>query len=258
MTDKRETELRSYGRRRGRKPSDRQAELLRDYLPKVAVDPLGRRCREAADEGVDSRNHEVSTPLPTISTPSPQGERGWAPGEEGRPLWLEIGFGGGEHLVWQARQNPHVAFIGCEPFEDGVVKVLGKIADENLGNIRLHMGDARDVMRWLPEASVARAFILFPDPWPKKKHRKRRLVNPQTLDLLADAMAPGAELRIGTDIADYARTMLLAFQSEPRFEWQAASPQDWRLRPSDWPPTRYEQKAEREGRRRYYFKFQRI
>lgn len=228
MTDKRETELRSYGRRRGRKPSDRQAELLRDYLPKVAVD-FG--C------------------APDSLLPS---------GEGGRPLWLEIGFGGGEHLVWQARQNPHVAFIGCEPFEDGVVKVLGKIADENLGNIRLHMGDARDVMRWLPEASVARAFILFPDPWPKKKHRKRRLVNPQTLDLLADAMAPGAELRIGTDIADYARTMLLAFQSEPRFEWQAASPQDWRLRPSDWPPTRYEQKAEREGRRRYYFKFQRI
>ena len=215
------SELRSYGRRRGRKPSDRQADLLRVLLPQVAL--------------------KVSDP--TGLTPT--------------QTWLEIGFGGGEHLVWQAAHNPHVSYIGCEPFEDGVVKVLNKIDSDKLSNIRLHMGDAREVLRWLPEASIARAFILFPDPWPKRKHRKRRLVNPDTLALMARVMKPGAELRIGTDIADYARTMLLAFQDEPRFQWQAASPEDWRVRPLDWPETRYEQKAEREGRRRYYLKFAR-
>ncbi len=216
------TELRSYGRRRGRKPSDRQADLLRDLLPRVSL--------------------KVSDP----------------PGLTPTQTWLEIGFGGGEHLVWQAAQNPSVAFIGCEPFEDGVVKVLNKIDSDKLSNIQIHMGDARDVLRWLPEASVARAFILFPDPWPKRKHRKRRLVNPQTLGQLAHVMKPGAELRIGTDIADYARTMLLAFQGAPEFQWQAESPQDWRIRPPDWPETRYEQKAQREGRRRYYFRFLRL
>ena len=137
-------------------------------------------------------------------------------------------------------------------------KLKFKIESDKLSNIRLHMGDAREVLRWLPEATIARAFILFPDPWPKRKHRKRRLVNPDTLALMARVMKPGAELRIGTDIADYARTMLLAFQNEPRFQWQAASPEDWRVRPLDWPKTRYEQKAEREGRVRYYFRFFRI
>ena len=172
-----------------------------------------------------------------------------------REFWLEIGFGGGEHLVWQAQHNPAVTLIGCEPFEDGVVKVLTKIEDDKLANIRLHMGDARDVLRWLPPAYISRAFILFPDPWPKRKHRKRRLVNPVTLALLARVMKPGAELRIGTDIGDYARTILQAFAEQDDFQWQANGPSDWRVRPADWPETRYEQKAEREGRVRYYLRF---
>ncbi len=117
------------------------------------------------------------------------------------------------------------------------------------------MGDARDVLRGLAPGSVDRAFILFPDPWPKRKHRKRRLVNSSLLDLLARALKPGAELRIGTDIGDYARTMLEAFRGEPRFVWQAESPADWRLRPSDWAETRYEAKAAAAGRRSYYFRF---
>jgi tRNA (guanine-N7-)-methyltransferase len=230
LTDKNEAvDLRSYGRRRGRKFSDRQAALLRDILPHVAVD---------------------------LSAPSgrlPGGES-----EGANETWLEIGFGGGEHLVWQATHNPHVTLIGCEPFEDGVVKVLTRIDDGKLDNIRIHMGDARDVLRALPDASIARGFILFPDPWPKRKHQKRRLVNPQTLSLLARALKPGAELRIGTDIGDYARTLLLAVLGEPRLRWQAESPDDWRLRPADWPETRYEAKAAREGRRRYYFRFERV
>ena len=208
-------ELRSYGRRRGRKPSDRQSRLLSDLLPAVAVD---------------------------LAAP-PVG-----------PIWLEIGFGGGEHLLWQARANPERQIVGCEPFEDGVIKVLTAI-DQGLSNVRIHMGDARDVLRALNPGSVERAFVLFPDPWPKRKHRKRRLVNRQTLDLLARAMRPGAELRIGTDIGDYARTMLEAFSAESRFVWQAESPADWRIRPADWPETRYEQKAEEAGRKRYYLRF---
>ena len=249
-------ELRSFGRRRGRRPSDRQAALMRDVLPRVAVDltapyillPLERRCLEGVDEGAGSV-HPSKFFIPSPQ-PSPQGERG-------PPIWLEIGFGGGEHLVWQARNNPDATLIGCEPFEDGVMKVLTRIAHDDLKNIRLHMGDARDVLRWLPANSISRAFILFPDPWPKRKHRKRRLVNPNTLTLLARIMKPGAELRIGTDIGDYARTILQAFSAQTEFTWIAASPEDWRIRPADWPETRYEQKAEREGRRRYYLRFSR-
>jgi tRNA (guanine-N7-)-methyltransferase len=218
----REHDLRSFGRRRGRKPSGRQDQLKREFLPEVAVD---------------------------LTSP---------PAATEKAVWLEIGFGGGEHLVWQARHNPEVSLIGCEPFEDGVVKVLTTIAQDKLTNIRIHMGDARDVLRWLPEASISRAFVLFPDPWPKRKQRKRRLVNAQTLGLLARVMRPGAELRIGTDIGDYARTMLLAFAGEPGFRWQAEGPLDWRVRPADWPETRYEQKAAREGRVRYYFRWVRV
>jgi tRNA (guanine-N7-)-methyltransferase len=231
-TDDPSRDLRSYGRRKGRKASPRQAALLRDLLPKVAVD---------------------------LTSPSPLGERVGVRGPEGTgQTFLEIGFGGGEHLVWQAKHNPAVTLIGCEPFEDGVVKVLDVIECDKLDNIRLHMGDARDVLRWLPEASIARAFILFPDPWPKRKHQKRRLVNPSTLALLASVLKPGAELRFGTDIGDYARSALEAFAGEPRFRWLAERPSDWRVRPADWPETRYEAKAAREGRVRYYFRFERV
>ena len=222
MGDEREFDLRSFGRRRGRKPSERQARLLRDVLPRVAVD--------------------LAEPVPATA----------------QDVWLEIGFGGGEHLVWQARHAPDVTIIGCEPFEDGVVKVLTAIEDDALANVRIHMDDARDLLRALPEASIARAFILFPDPWPKRKHIKRRLVNAAALALLARVLRPGGELRIATDIGDYARTMLEAFRDETRFVWQADAPSDWRVRPADWPETRYEAKAAREGRGSYYFRFRRV
>lgn len=229
MTDETARELRSYGRRRGRKGSERQETLKRHLYPQVAVD--------------------LSAPYGQRAARQPEGVT--------KELWLEIGFGGGEHLIWQAEHNPDAGFIGCEPFEDGVVKVLTAIEEKKLSNVRLHMGDARDVLRWLAPASVSRAFILFPDPWPKRKHRKRRLVNPATLQLLARVMRTGGELRIGTDIGDYARTMLEAFRRQEDFVWQAESPQDWRHRPANWPETRYEQKAEREGRVRYYLRFKR-
>jgi tRNA (guanine-N7-)-methyltransferase len=220
-------ELRSFGRRRGRVLSGRQKRLWDEVLPRVAVD--------------------LRTPVQ-------------APifGPAMTDTWLEIGFGGGEHLIWQAAHWPHVGLIGCEPFEDGVIKVLTAIEDRGLSNIRLHVDDARDVLRWLPEASIARAFVLFPDPWPKRKHLKRRLVNRHLLELLARVMRPGSELRLGTDIADYARTMLMAVQQVPAFRWTAQRPDDWRVRPADWPQTRYEDKAVREGRVSSYLLFERV
>jgi tRNA (guanine-N7-)-methyltransferase len=173
-------------------------------------------------------------------------------------VWLEIGFGGGEHLLWQARSNPHVGLIGCEPFEDGVVKVLSAIEQQALVNLRLHVDDARPLLRWLPDAAIGRAFILFPDPWPKKRHQKRRLVSVATLRELARVMRPGAELRLATDIGDYAQWMLLALREQTSFRWLARGPGDWRVRGPDWPPTRYEQKALEAGRRCYYFRLCRV
>jgi len=220
-------ELRSYGRRRGRKASARQATLLEQLLPRVA--------------------------LPLSEAPPPRLCELFAPPVE--DVWLEIGFGGGEHLLWQARNNPHVGMIGCEPFEDGVIKVLAAIEREEIANVRLHADDARPLLRWLPDASIGRAFILFPDPWPKKRHQKRRLVSEATLRELARVMRPRTELRIATDIGDYARWMLLAVRTRGKFRWTAERPDDWRVRTADWPPTRYEQKALREGRRCAYFRF---
>ena len=147
-----------------------------------------------------------------------------------RDVWLEIGFGGGEHLLWQATHNPDVGIIGCEPFEEGVVKALAAIEDGGLANVRIHPDDARELLRWLPDACLRRAFILFPDPWPKKKHVKRRLINSALLDALARVLKPGAELRVATDIGDYARTILLAALAHPAFIWTAKRPSDWRVR----------------------------
>jgi tRNA (guanine-N7-)-methyltransferase len=221
------SELRSFGRRRGRRLSAHQASLLKHVLPRVGLD-LSNAC------------------------PSPATTLFARPCSE---VWLEIGFGGAEHLIWQATQNPSVGLIGCEVFEDGVVKALAGIEGRGLNNVRLAVEDARDVLRWLPENSLARVFILFPDPWPKRRHVKRRLVSGHLFSLLSRAMAPGAELRISTDIGDYARTMLLAAREFPGTAWEASGPENWRVRGSDWPATRYERKAVAEGRRCYYFRF---
>jgi tRNA (guanine-N7-)-methyltransferase len=172
-----------------------------------------------------------------------------------RKVWLEIGFGGGEHLLWQAEQNPDALMIGCEPFLDGVVKVLDVIDRRDIKNILLHADDARAVVRWLQAGSIDRAFVLFPDPWPKTRHRKRRLVNSETVAELARVLRPGGELRLGTDIGDYATQMLDVVLGSQSFDWMASRAADWRIRPADWPPTRYEQKAIREARRCAYLRF---
>lgn len=223
-------ELRSFGRRRGRKLSARQQHLLDAVLPRVSV-PV------------------ADPPLTPLTRLFPRGSS---------QVWLEIGFGGGEHLIWQARANPEVGLIGCEVFEDGVVKALSAIEVGDMSNVRVCTEDARALLRWLPDGSIERVFILFPDPWPKKRHVKRRLINRALADELARVMPNGAELRIATDIGDYLRTILVAFRGHPAFAWQARGPADWRQRGPDWPATRYEAKAEREGRPRYFLRFLKI
>ena len=175
----------------------------------------------------------------------------------GKDLWLEVGFGGGEHLVHQAEGNPGVGIIGCEPYINGVAMLLGKIRSSGVENLRVHPGDARDLFDVLPEASVAKAFLLYPDPWPKKRHHRRRFVTPEHLEPLARVMKPGAEFRVATDIPDYVRQTL---EEVPRagFEWLAEGPSDWRAPWDDWISPRYEQKALREGRVPHYLTFRRI
>jgi len=163
-------------------------------------------------------------------------------------VWLEIGFGAGEHLAEQAERHPTLGIIGCEVFEDGIVRLLGQIARRKLANLRVFTDDARLLLEALPRASVGRVFILFPDPWPKRRHHKRRLVAPAALDLLAAAMQDRAELRLATDDRDYLVWMLEHTTAHPDFVWLARRAADWRERPEDWPATRYEAKARAAGR----------
>ncbi|WP_418595071.1 tRNA (guanine(46)-N(7))-methyltransferase TrmB [Ponticoccus sp. (in: a-proteobacteria)] len=173
-----------------------------------------------------------------------------------RPVWLEVGFGGGEHLVHQAAQNPDVAIIGCEPFINGVAMLLGKIRAAGVTNLAVYPGDARNLFDVLPGGSIAKAFLLYPDPWPKKKHHRRRFVTPEHLDPLAEVLAPGAEFRVATDIPDYVRQTLVEVP-KAGFDWLAERPDDWRAPWGDWLSTRYEQKALREGRVPHYLTFRR-
>ena len=171
-----------------------------------------------------------------------------------KPVWLEIGFGGGEHMVHQAQLNPDVGIIGCEPYINGVAKLLGKIRKAGVQNLRVYPGDARDLFDVLPAASIDKAFLLYPDPWPKARHHRRRFVTQEHLEPLATVLKPGGEFRVATDIADYVRQTLEEVPKQG-FTWTAQSAQDWRTPWSDWISTRYEQKAIREGRPQHYLTF---
>jgi tRNA (guanine-N7-)-methyltransferase len=209
-----------YGRRRGRPLRLGQRELFTTLLPRVAIT------------------------LPEAGTLDPYRLFDPAP----RDVWIEIGFGSGEHLAQQAASHPEIGMIGCEVFENGVVKLLGEIHRRGLRNVRVLPDDARPLLGMLPEASIGRVFILFPDPWPKLRHHKRRLVATATLDVLADIMRDGAELRIATDHAEYLEWMLDVVTSHPGFEGLVRGPSGWQARPADWPATRYEGKALAAGR----------
>ena len=169
-----------------------------------------------------------------------------------RPLWLEVGFGGGEHLVHMAAANPDVGIIGCEPYVNGIAMFLGKARAAGVSNMRIHPGDVRDLFEVLPAASVAKAFLNYPDPWPKARHHRRRFVTQGYLEAFARVMAPGAEFRVATDIEDYVRQTL---EEVPRagFELISQGSAAW----DDWISTRYEQKALREDRVPHYLTYRR-
>ena len=172
-------------------------------------------------------------------------------------VWLEIGFGGGEHLAWQARENPDIGIIGCEVFENGVASLLRAVERDALENVRIAMADARLLLERLPAGSLARAFLLFPDPWPKRRHASRRFLQRETLDLLAQAMRDGAELRAASDDPKMQAWMLKQLLESPDFVWTARAAADAFGRPDDWPGTRYEAKAVAAGRRPIYLTFRR-
>lgn len=201
----------------------------------------------------------LATKLPDLAIALPPSGRLDAAGLFGslREVWLEIGFGGGEHLATLAERHRDIGFIGAEPFVNGVARLLSLAEKAGLDNIRILNDDARLLLKVLPDASIGRAFVLFPDPWPKLRHHKRRIVNPDTVADLVRVLRPDAELRLATDDADYARAMLATVLAEPGFVWLAECSADWLARPDDWPATRYEEKALAAGRRPVYLRFAR-
>ncbi len=224
-----------YGRRHGKKLRPGQEALLETRLAELAPAGVGW------EENPERRPLDLAALFPGA-----------------RDVWLEIGFGGGEHMIHQAARHPDLGILGCEPFVNGVAMLLSAIERAGVENLRIHAGDARDLLDVLPEGAVGRVFLLYPDPWPKRRHWKRRFVNPPQLDQLARAMRPGAELRVATDIEDYVRHTLEQIARHPAFAWTAERPSDWRAPWADWPGTRYEAKALREGRRPHYLAFRRL
>jgi tRNA (guanine-N7-)-methyltransferase len=173
-------------------------------------------------------------------------------------LVLEIGFGGGEAMIMQARDQPHTGFIGVEPFVNGMAKALAAIEGSGLRNIRLHFDDVSDVIAWLPDASLARIDLIHPDPWPKRRHWKRRFVQDETVARLARILRPGGEFRFVTDIADYAAWTLLRLLRSGKFEWTAQCADDWRKPWSGFVRTRYHAKAAQEERASCFLVFRKI
>ena len=214
---------RLYGRRAGHKLRAGQAALLEELLPQLAV----------PDGPIDM--HSLFGDV--------------------RPLQLEIGFGGGEHLAAQAATNPATGFIGCEPFLNGVVTALAHVRDRGLANVRIHMGDALDVLDRLPDSSLERVYLLHPDPWPKARHAKRRFMNAGPIATVAAKLRPGGEFRFGTDHPIYVAHAMAVMQQQQAFEWQAQSAANFLVRPDDWPETRYERKARRLGHEVWYFRY---
>lgn len=214
-----EPRLKFFGRRKGRPLRARRARLLEELLPKLEA--------------------RISSPLLFDASPT--------------AVWLEIGFGGGEHLAEQAARHPDFGFIGCEPFINGVASLLSHIEERNLANVRILPDDARPLLEALPDVCLDRCYVLFADPWPKKRHQERRFIGPETLPRLARVLKPGGELRLATDVPLLAAWMRERTNEHPAFEclYDKTEP------PADWVQTRYEQKAKAAGRGADYMIYKR-
>lgn len=216
-----------YGRRQGHKLHKRQAALVDTLLPDLWPD------------------------LKAAQIP-----RGWfSHAFDGYAL--EIGFGGGEHLAARAKAAPHIGFIGCEPFLNGVAKLLREVDENRLSNIAVYNDDARDVMAALPAGALMQAYLLYPDPWPKTRHHKRRFISTENIEALFRILKPQALFMVASDIPDYLDWTLAHIKAHGGFDWQAEKAADWRAAPEGWPGTRYEAKAIREGRVPGYLQFRR-
>ena len=218
---------RLYGRSKGKKLRSGQQHLLDELYPQIAV-PDDGPITAAGLFGSD------------------------------RPLHFEIGFGSGEHMAGRADMLPDHGFIGAEPFVNGVVGALLHVRERTLPNVRLHMGDALQVLDRVPDGALSFCYLLHPDPWPKARHAKRRMMNDGPVDLIARKLKPGGEFRFGTDHPIYLRHALMVMQRHTgRFEWLCDKPADFQVRPGGWPETRYEAKARRQGHEVWYFRFRR-
>jgi tRNA (guanine-N7-)-methyltransferase len=215
---------------------------------------FGRRSGKRLHKGQDRLFREL---LPELEIALPEGTLDPAalfPGKS--EVIIEIGYGGGEHLARQARENPTTGFIGCEVFSGGIAKLLEKLDADETENVRLYADDALKLLQKLPDASLSGAYLLYPDPWPKVRHHKRRFISPTTLGELARVLKPGALFRFATDIEDYANWTLAHILRSPDFSFAPVTPAEWHTPYPGWEPTRYEEKARREGRMQsFYFSF---
>jgi tRNA (guanine-N7-)-methyltransferase len=219
-----------FGRRKGHRLRAHQLDLVEQLLPRLSLDigaPSSGDLAELFDRPLDA-------------------------------VRLEIGFGGGEHLVAEALSFPDIGFIGCEPYVNGMAKILAQIEAHNIANIRLFAGDAAELLAWAPSRSLARIDLIHPDPWPKRRHWKRRFVQDATVAAMARIIKPSGEFRFVSDIDDYCAWTLAHLLRAPEFEWTAERASDWRLPWPDYTMTRYGCKAEREGRKASYFRFRRV
>ncbi len=215
---------RLYGRSKGRPLSSAQTQLMQNVYPKIAVD-VSKKGNVLA--GID-RFEQV---------------------------WFEIGFGGAEHLIWQAKEHPNCFIIGAEPFLNGVCKAVAGVEDNALSNVHLYHGDAHHILEKMPDAALDKVFILFPDPWPKARHNKRRLISDAFVAEIYRVLKPNGKFRFGSDIIHYVDWSLTRIHAHGGFEFPHTHSTDWRIRPDDWPSTRYLEKALREGRSGHFFEF---
>jgi tRNA (guanine-N7-)-methyltransferase len=219
-----------FGRRKGHKLRSHQADLIEHLLPHLALDigtPAPANLSDLFDDGIED-------------------------------IRLEIGFGGGEHLIAEARAFPNIGFIGCEPYVNGMAKILTQIETANVRNIRLYAGDAAELVAWAPPRSMARIDLIHPDPWPKRRHWKRRFVQDATVKAMARILKPQGEFRFVSDIDDYCAWTLAHLLRSPDFLWLAERASDWHLPWAGYTITRYGRKAEREGRKAAHLRFRRV